>query len=94
MMNRLIASKGAFRHWQATDRQDRAGADRTSLKGLVESTPQRSVPLGSVWTFNVAPDSLYGLGNKYSFDTIGILKTGESFKDWRLRVVNVPVKLD
>ena len=94
MMNRLVFSRGAFRHWQKSDRRDTSGIDRSKLKGLVESAPQRKIPKGSVWTFNVAPDSLYGLGNGYSFDTIGIVKTADAFSDWRLTVVNVPVKLD
>jgi len=42
----------------------------------------------------VAPDSVYGVGNSYAFDTIGILHTGKSFRDWRLEVVNVPVSVD
>ena len=42
----------------------------------------------------MAPDSVYGVGNSYAFDTIGILHTGKSFGDWRLEVVNVPVKVD
>ena len=42
----------------------------------------------------MAPDSLYGIGNSYAFDTIGILKTSRSFEDWRLEVVNVPVEIE
>jgi len=94
MMNRLVASQGAFRHWQSRDGQNQALADRTLLRKLVDTSPRRSIPKGSVWTFNVAPDSVYGAGNDYAFDTIGILQTEESFQDWRLQVVNVPVKLD
>ena len=92
MMNRLVISNGVFRHWQSTDRQEQALADPTILKTLVETNPERSIPDGSVWTFNVSPDSVYGIGNSYWFDTIGILKTGESFKDWRLQVENVSVE--
>jgi len=46
-----------------------------------------------VWTFNVAPDSYYGKGNSYKFDTYGVLTTGAAFADWKLRVVHqvVPV---
>lgn len=90
-MNRIVASRGAFRHWQATDSTKEVDAKRDVLETLVERTAERTVPDGSVWTFNVSPDSVYGAGNDYTFDTIGILTTAESFEKWRLRVVNVPV---
>ncbi len=94
MMNRLIASNGSFRHWQATDGKARATSSRADLKSIIETDRKRPIPDRSVWTFNVAPDSVYGVGNSYAFDTIGILHTGKSFGDWRLEVVNVPVKVD
>jgi hypothetical protein len=94
MMNRLIISKGAFRHWQSKDRRQEGAVDRKQLTALVDVTPERTIPRGSVWTFNVSPDSVYGFGNDYSFDTIGVLKTSTSFDKWRLKVVNIPVKLD
>ncbi|MEE3285642.1 MAG: metallophosphoesterase family protein [Planctomycetota bacterium] len=94
MTNRLIASKGSFRHWQVADGRRRATNTKAELKSVVETKRQRSVPDRSVWTLNVAPDSLYGVGNSYAFDTIGILKTARSFSDWRLEVVNVPVKVE
>jgi hypothetical protein len=94
MMNRLIASRGSFRHWQSTDGRRQAATSRADLKSVVETGPKRSVPDRSVWTLNVAPDSVYGVGNSYAFDTIGILHTGKSFGDWRLEVVNVPVAVD
>ena len=55
---------------------------------------KRTILDRSGWTFNVAPDSVYGVGNSYAFDTIGFLHTGKSFRDWRLEVVNVPVTVD
>lgn len=94
LMNRLIASNGSFRHWQVTDDRRRAGASRADLKAVIDTNRKRLIPDRSVWTFNVAPDSVYGVGNSYAFDTIGILHTGKSFVDWRLEVVNVPVKVD
>jgi len=90
-MNRIVASNGAFRHWQATDSSKQANVNRKTLQQIIDHTPERSVPEGSVWTFNVSPDSLYGEGNNYSFDTIGVLTTTKAFADWRLKVVNVPV---
>ena len=94
MMNRLLASNGSFRHWQTTDDRRRAGSSRADLKSVIETDRKRPIPDRSVWTFNVAPDSVYGVGNSYAFDTIGILHTEKSFRDWRLEVVNVPVTLD
>ena len=93
-MNRIVASRGAFRHWQATDSLKHAGLDKSALRSLIEHADLRRVPAGSVWTFNVSPDSLYGAGNDYAFDTIGILSTAESFDDWRLKVVNIPVSVE
>jgi hypothetical protein len=49
------------------------------------------VPANSVWTFNVSPDSVYGDGCEFSFDTFGILTTAQSVDDWKLRVINLPV---
>ena len=94
MMNRLIASRGGFRHWQSTDGRRAAKTSRQELQTLVETDRKRAVPDRSVWTFNVAPDSVYGVGNSYAFDTIGILHTSQAFADWRLEIVNVPVAVD
>ena len=92
MMNRLPASRGVYRHWQPTDSSAQSEADKTLLSGTIETELMRSIPRGSVWTFNVAPDSVYGAGLGYSFDTFGILKTAEQFSDWKLQIVNVSVE--
>ena len=92
MMRRLIAGRGVFRHWQEKDSTELLNADVTKLEKVLEVADERAVPPGSVWTFNVSPDSVYGEGCGYSFDTFGILKTAKSFADWRLRVVNVAVQ--
>jgi hypothetical protein len=39
-----------------------------------------------VWTFNVAPDSVYGEGCGFTFATQGELITAATWEDWRLRV--------
>jgi hypothetical protein len=91
MMRRLKVSLGVFRHWQDKDGVTLADAAEPKLQGLLETAVERSIPAGSVWTFNVSPDSYYGEGCNYNFDTMGILKVAERFEDWRLRVVNVPV---
>lgn len=92
MMNRLLASNGVFRHWQSKDSASQADTDMTLLEKVVETNGVRSIPKGSVWTFNVAPDSVYGIRLGYSFDAFGILKTADKFADWKLQVVNVKVQ--
>ncbi|HTI70311.1 MAG TPA: metallophosphoesterase family protein [Candidatus Limnocylindria bacterium] len=82
LMNRIVASHGIYRHWQAAEKEG-------DVEAHLEKNPIRPVPAGSVWTFNVAPDSVYGEGNQYNFDSFGILKTAREFADWKLRVVNV-----
>jgi hypothetical protein len=89
MMNRLLASHGVFRHWQNDDTN--ATATIPELAKLLETRASRPIPQGSVWTFNVAPDSVYGAGNHYTFDTFGILNTATNFADWKLRVVNIEI---
>ena len=91
MMNRILASHGVFRHWQESDARASGSLSIEELGQRLDTAPLRAVPTGSVWTFNVSPDSVYGEGNHYSFDAFGILKTAKEFRDWRLRVVNVDV---
>lgn len=90
IMRRLMASRGAFRHWQ--EASEPAG-DRFEVASL-ETGASRSIPEGSVWTLNVSPDSVYGQGNGFTFATVVVLKTAPAFADWRLSVdsVEVPVK--
>lgn len=91
MMRRLKASRGVFRHWQETDGSQWLTAEPAALAARLETDEERPVPPGSVWTFNVSPDSLYGEGCDFDFDTFGILRLTEAAADWRLRVVNLPV---
>ena len=92
MMRRLLASRGVFRLWQTADSAALKNATISQLSKVLERDEVRSIPPGSVWTFNVSPDSVYGEGCGYSFDAFGILKITRNFSDWRLRVVNVPVE--
>jgi hypothetical protein len=89
MMRRLIASSGVHRHWQAGDALSRLESSPQELKKHLEVSDLRVIPPGSVWTFNVSPDSAYGEGCGFTFDTFGLLKPAAAFEDWRLRVVNV-----
>ena len=90
MMRRLVASKGVLRLWQENDSLALLEAPIPKLREVLEQSEERSIPDGSVWTFNVVPDNAYGLGCNFDFDTFGILKVSDNFKDWRLRVINLP----
>ena len=90
MMRRLVASSGLFRHWQSSDSAALLNASPQQLNAALEQSKNRAIPSGSVWTFNVSPDSAYGEGCGFSFDTFGILTTARAFKDWRVQVVNTP----
>lgn len=92
MMRRLKAGKGVYRHWQERDSVKWLEADLPVIAGKIDVSSERSIPPGSVWTFNVGPDSVYGESCDFSFDTFGILTTAEKFEDWRLQVVNQTVK--
>jgi hypothetical protein len=95
MMRRLVGGRGVFRHWHEHDSLAKANASAAVLHAecKLEHTADRKLKDGFVWTFNVSPDSYYGAGNTYKFDTYGVLKTSDTFADWNLRVVNqiVPV---
>lgn len=88
MMRRLVASSGLFRHWQTNDSPGLLNVSPQMLSSRLEQGPERRIPSGSVWTFNVAPDSVYGEGCGFTFDTFGILTTAVTFPDWRIRVIN------
>jgi hypothetical protein len=92
IMNRLLASHGIFRHWQDAESLLQFGSSIAELSKRLETDAIRVVPSASVWTFNVSPDSVYGEGNHYTFDSFGILSTAKNFGDWRLRVVNLDLK--
>lgn len=86
MMRRLVASKGIFRHWQRTDSLSRLDAAPEMLQATLEVSAERPIPEGSVWTFNVSPDSVYGIGCGFTFDTAGEVVTADRWEDWRLKV--------
>ncbi|HTD68221.1 MAG TPA: metallophosphoesterase [Candidatus Limnocylindria bacterium] len=92
MMRRLVASRGVFRHWQDSDSPALLNVSVKKLATVLEQDGVRSIPPHSVWTFNVSPDSVYGEACGFDFDAFGILKIAGQISDWRLQVVNVPVK--
>ena len=89
MMRRLVASSGVHQHWQSRDSIALLEASPQELKKHLEQGEARAIPTGSVWTFNVSPDSSYGEGCGFTFDAFAILKPAAAFEDWRLRIINV-----
>lgn len=73
------------------------------MKGLVESNgvyklwkpyekmQERHMDDGLVWTFNVSPDSIYGHGVGFDFDTYVELIPAKDYKDWIMKVFNTTV---
>ena len=91
IMRRLIAGRGLFRHWQETNSPAAQNAEPPALVKEVETAASRALPEGSVWTLNVAPDSVYGAGCGFNFATFGLLRLGARFSDWRIAVETVDV---
>jgi hypothetical protein len=91
MMARLVASGGLFRHWQPSDSLGLLHASPGHLATRLEREPSRPIPDGSVWTFNVSPDSIYGVGCGFTSSTLGMLKTADRFQDWRIQTVEIRV---
>lgn len=89
MMRRLIAGKGAHRHWQEGDSAALLNADQRTLETTLESGQRRQFADGCVFTLNAAPDSVYGAGCHYNFDAYAIITTAERFSDWRFEVHNI-----
>lgn len=94
LMQRLILSSGVFRHWQPADAAGLADASPQLLQRVLETAVSRQVQPGGVYTFNVSPDSVYGLGCGYGFTTHGILTLAADFDGWKLEVVALPVAAD
>jgi hypothetical protein len=91
LMRRLVASDGVFRHWQENDASEDAKETVDALRRRLRPEETRTLPDGSVWTLNVTPDSMYGVGCRYDFATLGVLKLAPAFKDWRMTVIRIPV---
>ena len=89
LMRRLVACRGTHRHWQERDNAALLNADPRQLETILESQPSRKLPDGSVFTLNVAPDSTYGIGCNFDFDTYVELDTAAEFTDWSLTVHNL-----
>ncbi len=91
LMRRLVAQDGAFRHWQEKEASANAGDSVEKIRGRLRAEAERPIPEGSVWTFNVSPDSAYGVGCGFDFVTAGLLTLGPEFSKWRMKVVKLKV---
>jgi hypothetical protein len=91
LMSRLVASDGVFRHWQENESTADARKSVDEIRRNLRPEETRKIPDGSVWTFNVSPDSIYGVGTRCDFVTVGMLTMAPAFKDWRLSVVRIQV---
>lgn len=89
MMRRLIGCGGVHRHWQREDSKKLLNAEPIQLKGILESASKRRLSEGSVFTLNVSPDSIYGMGCDFSFDTYAELLTAKTFSDGTLTIFNI-----
>lgn len=54
-----------------------------------EDSATRSLTDGLVWTFNVAPDSGYGVGCDFNTYAYAILNVKNDYEDWTLQVYNI-----
>lgn len=91
LMSRLVANDGAFSHWPESETTADKARSVADLRRVHPPSETRPITDGSVWTFNVSPDSTYGVACKCDFATIGILNLAPEFKDWTMRVVKVEV---
>lgn len=92
LMSRLVAQDGLFRHWQDRDTSANAGDTVTAIRDRLPPEENRPIADGSVWTFNVSPDSVYGAGCGFDFVTAGVLTLAPEFKSWRIRVLKLKVE--
>lgn len=79
-------------------------ASDSMMKGILESKgvyklwkpyekeQTRHLGDGLVWTFNVGPDTVYGQGCNFNFDTYVELTTAKEYKDWVMKVFNTTLQ--
>jgi hypothetical protein len=75
LMHGLIESRGVYKLWAEDFETALAPESRTVSDGLV-------------WTFNVAPDSHFGVGCDFNFDAYAILTVALDYDEWSLQVFN------
>ncbi|MBP6892328.1 metallophosphoesterase [Candidatus Babeliales bacterium] len=83
MMDALKNNSGVYKLWNHDENiVARDCSDMTHCRTLIG---------GSVWTFNVGADSIYGNNFSFNFDAYGRLIVQQQLKDWKLQVFNTTV---
>jgi hypothetical protein len=92
LMSRLVACGGVCRHWHPNEDSSHAGKSVETLRATREHANPQPLTDGSVWTLNVSPDSVYGMGCGFDFTAAAVLTLAPEFKDWRISTLTVDVK--
>lgn len=73
-------------------KQLKAHSGVLNMWNLPTMTRLKKVVLGTVWTFNAAPDQpAAGIYNDYGFDAFVVLKVQNNYSDWDMHVVNIQI---
>lgn len=63
-----------------------------NMWNVATTTNIKKVSLGTVWTFNAAPDQpAAGIWNSYGFDAFAILTVKPTYSNWDMKVVNIQI---
>ena len=92
LMARLVACGGVCRHWQDDEDSSHAGRSVEEIRKARAPGGPQPLPDGSVWTLNVSPDSVYGLGCGFDFAAAAVLSLAPDFQNWRISTLTVDVK--
>lgn len=82
MMEQLILFRGIYPLWMLDDKEFYETVIANAQDGVYVQNMGDSL----VRTCNVSPDSIYGVGCKYAFDTFGVLKTAQKYDKWTMSV--------
>jgi hypothetical protein len=96
MMEALKYNSGVYKLWSFTSddvMNDRywSHAENIVARDCADMTHCRTLIGGSVWTFNVGADSVYGNDFGFNFDAYGRLVVQQQLKDWNLQVFNTQI---
>jgi hypothetical protein len=92
LMSRLVAGGGIYQHWQENEDSSHARHSIEEIRNTLKPAIPQPIPDGSVWTLNVAPDSIYGVGCGFDFAAAAVVNLAPEFKDWRISALTVEVK--
>jgi hypothetical protein len=92
LMSRLVACGGVYRHWQMNEDSSNAASSVEAIREKLIATTGETLPEGSVWTLNVSPDSVYGIGCGFNFAAAAVLNLAPEFKDWRISTLTLEIQ--